>query len=129
MSFQNQNADNAQELYRLPVFPTEKIFGFDTLNIRDLGALKAFARCQRSKMKDVMDLAEILRQRVPVQEIISTAEQIFGYDFSAKEFVNSCLNIDDILENALDENIDFLNDKDIDFYTNYLKSKLKEYYV
>ncbi len=129
MSFQNSNADTEQELYHIPTFPTKKLFGFETLDIRDLGALKAFARCQRSKMKDIVDLAELLRQKVPMQEIISTAEQVFGYDFSAKEFVNACLNTEDVWDNALDEKIDFVNAKNVDFYTNLLKSELKKYYV
>jgi len=43
--------------------------------------------------------------------------------------VNACLNIEDVLENILDEKIDFLNDKGVAFYTNLLKSELKEYYV
>ncbi len=68
---------------------SEEILGFETLKIKDLGALKAFARCQRSKIKDIVDIAEILQHQVSLQDIISTAEQIFGYDFSAKEFLNA----------------------------------------
>ncbi len=128
MSFQNSQAEHEQELYRLPVFPTEKIFGFDTLHIKDLAALKAFARCQRSKMKDIVDLAEILRHQVPLQDIIRTAEQIFSYDFSNKEFLGACSNIDDVLENALDEKIDFLDNRGIDDYINFLKSEVKKFY-
>lgn len=129
MGFQNSQAENEQELYKLPVFPTEKILNFDTLNIKDLGALKAFARCQRSKMKDIVDIAEILRQGVSFQEIIKTAEQIFGYDFSDKEFLSACLNLDDILENAIDEQIVSLNNKDSDFYIEYLKAELEKFYA
>ncbi len=128
MGFQNLQAEHERELYKLPVHPTEKIFGFDTLDIRDLGALKAFARCQRSKMKDVVDIAEMIKNEVPLQEIITTAEQIFGYDFSAKEFLGACLDIDDITSNELDDNIKFLNNKNTDFYTGYLKSELEKFY-
>ena len=116
-------------MYKLPLFPSEKISGFDTLNITDLAALKAFARCQRAKIKDIVDLAEILLHQVPLQDIISTAEKIFGYDFSPKEFLNACVNMDDILENPIDEPIIFLNNKDVDFYISSLKAELKKYYA
>lgn len=129
MGFQNSQAESEDELYKLPAFPTEKIFGFDTLNILDLGALKAFARCQRSKMKDVVDLAEMLRQGVSLQKIITTAQKIFGYDFHPKEFLTACLNLEDIIDNAIDEPIIFLNNKDTDFYIKYLKSEIKKYYA
>lgn len=129
MSFQNTQAEREQELYKLPVFPTEKIFDFDTLKITDLAALKAFARCQRSKMKDIVDVAEILRHQVSLQDIIATAEKIFGYDFVPKEFLSACVNIDDIWDNAMDEPIVFVNNKDIDFYILQLKAELKKYYA
>ncbi|SLM30641.1 hypothetical protein MTBBW1_2360024 [Desulfamplus magnetovallimortis] len=129
MGFQNSQAESELELYKLPVFPTEKIFGFDTLSIRDLGALKAFARCQRSKMKDVVDLAEMLRHGVSLQDIITTAEKIFKYDFHPKEFLTACMDLEDIFDNnAIDEPIMFLNGKETDFYIDYLKSAIRKYY-
>ena len=128
MGFQNLQAEHQKELYNLPIFTTETVFGFDTLHIKDLAALKAFARCQRSKMKDIVDIAEILNHQVSFQEIISTAEQIFGYDFSYKEFLSACSNIDDILDNALDEQIKFINNRDTIFYINFLKKELKKLY-
>lgn len=129
LGFQNLFAEFEQELYKIPLLSTEKLFGFDVvLNIRDLAGLKAFARCQRSKMKDLVDIAEILHHQVFLQDIISSAEEIFSYDFSVKEFLNACLNIDDILENEIDEPIIFLTEKDTDYYVSYLKEQLKEFY-
>ena len=128
LGFQNLFAESEQELYKIPLLSTEKLFDFDVLNIRDLAGLKAFARCQRSKMKDLVDIAEILHHQVFLQDIISSAEEIFGYDFSVKEFLNACLNIDDILENEIDEPIIFLTEKDTDYYISYLKEQLKEFY-
>lgn len=129
MSFQNNHAEHDEELYRLPLFPTEKRYGFDTLNIKDLAGLKAFARCQRSKMKDIVDIAELLCHGISLTEIIQCTERIFGYDFSAKEFVSACLNVEDVYDNALDEEIIFLNDKNCDFYIQFLKSKVRKLYV
>ena len=56
------------------------------------------------------------------------AERQFGYDISGKEILESCLNIDDISANAVDEPIVFLNNKDIAYYINLLKREVGKYY-
>jgi hypothetical protein len=112
-----------------PFYPPEKTaFGFDTLSLKDLAGMKAFARCHRSKMKDLVDIGEILKHGISLQEIIDVAERQFGYDISGKEILESCLNIDDILDNAIDEPIVFLNNKDIAYYIDLLKIEVAKYY-
>jgi len=88
--------------------------------------MKAFARCHRSKMKDLVDLAEILEQGFSLSDIISTAEQQFGYDISGKEILNACIDIEDVLENTLDEPITFLRGQRVEEYLAFLKTKALE---
>ena len=108
--------------------PEKTAFGFGTLSLKDLAGLKAFARCHRSKMKDLVDIGEILTHGISLQEIIDAAERQFGYDISGKEILESCLNIDDILDNAIDEPIVFLNNKDTSYYIDLLKIEVAKYY-
>jgi len=115
--------------YKVPLYPPEKTaFGFDTLSLKDLAGMKAFARCHRSKIKDLVDIGEILKHDISLQDIIDVAERQFGYDISGKEILESCLNIDDILDNAIDEPIVFLNNKDIAYYIDLLKIEVAKYY-
>ena len=55
-------------------------------------------------------------------------ERQFGYDISGKEIPESCLNIDDILDNAIDEPIVFLNNKDTSYYVDLLKMEVAKHY-
>jgi hypothetical protein len=127
--FQNFTADHENEFYQVPLYPPEKTaFGFDTLSLKDLAGMKAFARCHRSKMKDLVDIGEILTHGISLQEIIDVTERQFGYDISGKEILESCLNIDDILDNAIDEPIVFLNNKDTAYYIDLLKMEVAKYY-
>lgn len=127
--FQNFTTDQESEFYKVPLYPPEKTaFGFDTLSLKDLAGMKAFARCHRSKMKDLVDIGEILTHGISLQEIIDVAERQFGYDISGKEILESCLNIDDILDNAIDEPIVFLNNKDSSYYIDFLKIEVAKYY-
>lgn len=45
-----------------------------------------------------------------------------------EEILESCLNIDDILDNAIDEPIAFLNNKDTSYYIDLLKMEVAKYY-
>ncbi len=126
--FQNNSAERENEFYNLPIHPTEKIQGFDTLHILDLAGMKAFARCQRSKLKDVIDIAEVLHHTTAMQDIIATAEKQFGYDISAKEILIACSDLTDILNNSLDEPVALLNNRDTDYYISFLKKKILEFY-
>ncbi len=90
--------------------------------------MKAFARCHRSKMKDLVDIGEILTHGISPREIIDVAERQFGYDISGKEFLEACLNIDDILDNAIDEPIVFLNNRDTSYYIDLLKMEIGKFY-
>ena len=80
----------------------------------------AFARCHRSKMKDLVDIGEILTHGIFLQEIIDVTERQFGYDISGKEILESCLNID--------EPIVFLNNKDTSYYIDLLKMEVAKHY-
>ncbi len=125
--FQNFSAEYEQEFYRIPLLPTAKTaFDFDIPHILDLAGMKAFARCHRSKMKDLVDLAEILEQGFSLSDVISTAEQQFGYDISGKEILNACIDIEDVLENTLDEPITFLRGQRVEDYIVFLKTKALE---
>lgn len=79
-------------------------------------------------MKDLVDIGEILTHGISLQEIIDVAERQFGYDISGKEILESCLNIDDILDNAIDEPIVFLNNKDTAYYIDLIKIEVAKYY-
>lgn len=127
--FQNRQAESDQELYQIPLFPTEKnILGLDTLSIQDLAGMKAFARTQRSKMKDLVDIGEMIAQGLPLQDMIDIAIRQFAYDISAKEIVVSCLDVEDILDNTSDEPIVFLNHQNQAHYIKLLKQQIADYY-
>ena len=55
-------------------------------------------------------------------------ERQFGYDISGKKILESCLNIDDILDNAIDEPIAFLNNKNTAYYIDLLKMEAAKYH-
>ena len=125
--FQNFSAEYEQEFYRIPLLPTEKTaFDFDIPHILDLAGMKAFARCHRSKMKDLVDLAEILTHDFSLSQVISITEQQFGHDISGKEILNACINIEDVRENILDEPIVFLQDQNVEDCLAFLKTKALE---
>ena len=125
--FQNFSAEYKEEFYRIPLLETEKTaFGFDIPHPLDLAGMKVFARCHRSKMKDLVDIAEILEHGFSLLEIIKIAEKQFGYDISAKEILNSCVNVDDILHNSIDEPIAFLRNRNVEEYLSFLKMKVLE---
>ncbi len=127
--FQNFSAEHEDEFYKLPIYKSEKIHGFNVLSTLDLAGMKAFARCHRSKMKDMVDLSEILHHDISLQEIIVTAEKQFGYDISGKEILNHCLNRDDIQENLLDEPIVYLNNHTTSYYMDFLKEQALKIYA
>ncbi len=79
-------------------------------------------------MKDLIDIGEILTHGVSLREIIDVAERQFGYDISGKEILEACLNIDDIIDNAIDEPIVFLNNRDVLYYHDFLKTEVAKYY-
>ncbi len=126
--FQNISAEHEQEFYKIPVHQTEKIYGFDTLSTLDLAGMKVFARCHRSKMKDLVDIAEILHHNIALKDIIATAEKQFGYDIYEKEILASCTEINDIIDNVLDEPITFLNEESTGSYIFFLKNQVLKLY-
>jgi len=131
LAFQNMVAQIETDIYQVPQFPSEteiNPLGFETLSIKDIAGLKAFARTKRSKMKDIVDIAEILHHELSLRDIVEIAKRQFGYDTSEKEIITSFLNTDDIQENVLDEPISYLGQQDTDYYVNFLKKKCLEYY-
>ncbi|OGZ09710.1 MAG: hypothetical protein A3D65_05270 [Candidatus Lloydbacteria bacterium RIFCSPHIGHO2_02_FULL_50_13] len=66
-------ADTFDDVARMPTLLT-------------LAAMKAFTLGQRSKWKDYVDLYFILRDYHSLDEIIRTAEMVFGSEFNAKLF-------------------------------------------
>ena len=129
LPFQNTLAEHERDYYKIPLFPThETAFGFETLDIRDLAGMKAFARCQRSKMKDIVDISEILHHDLTLSEIIDIAANQFGYDISKQEILTSLIDIDDILENPMDENIQYIGSRNTEYYLDFLKKECLKFY-
>ena len=132
LAFQNMAAQAKTDIYHVPQFPLEKEMtplGFETLSIKDLAGMKAFARTRRSKMKDIVDIAEILRHgEVSLKDILKIAEKQFGYDISKKEILIALACIDDILENPIDEKIEYVHNRDNSYYINILKKECLNLY-
>jgi len=112
LAFQNMLAQTETDIYQIPQFPLEtwtNSLGFETLSIKDIAWLKAFARTRRSKMKDIVDIAEVLHHEISLPQILYIAESQFGHDISKKEILTTLLELDDILANPMDEEIQYIH--------------------
>ena len=111
-STMNEQEIEETDIYQIPQFPLEtwtNSLGFETLSIKDIAGLKAFARTRRSKMKDIVDIAEILHHEISLPQILDIAESQFGHDISKKEILTTLLELDDILANPMDEEIQYIH--------------------
>jgi len=61
-----------------------------------LAAMKAFALGMRSKWKDYVDLYFVMKDYLPIGEIIKKANEIFGREFNEKLFRSQLAFFDDI---------------------------------
>jgi hypothetical protein len=130
-AFQNMAAMVETDIYNIPQFPSEveiNPLGFETLSIKDIAGLKAFARTKRSKMKDIVDIAEILHHDLSLSEIMNIAENQFGYDISKKEILLDLSNIKDILENPNDEKIEYIGNRTTEYYVDFIKKECLKFY-
>lgn len=126
--FQNPHADVYQDYWNIPQKATLKnALGFPTLSIQDLAGMKLFARCKRKKLKDIVDISEILHH-LSLSEVIEIAKKQFHHHISEKDIINKLLNLDDVKSNVLDEPIYFLNDRDSAYYENHLKQQCHQLY-
>jgi hypothetical protein len=126
LAFQNLMALTENDCFHIPQFPNEIEIcplKFQTVSIKDIAGLKAFARINRSKMKDVVDIAEIMHHGITLAEILEIAKKQFGYEISKKEVVEALLNLQDIDNNTIDEEITYTTDRDTTYYTNFLKKE------
>ena len=70
-------------------YPIEPTVNFDNIRMPDLqtlAAMKAFALGRRAKWKDYVDLYFLLRDYLKLEDIFSKATEIFGQEFSEKQF-------------------------------------------
>ena len=131
LAFQNMLAQTETDIYQIPQFPLEtwtNSLGFETLSIKDIAWLKAFARTRRSKMKDIVDIAEVLHHEISLPQILYIAESQFGHDISKKEILTTLLELDDILANPMDEEIQYIHHRDTDYYIDFIKTKVLKLY-
>lgn len=83
--------------YPFPIEPTEKFEKYFRIpTLRQLAAMKAYALGRRSKWKDYVDLYILLREHFSVEEISSTATDIFGELYSEKLFRSQLCYFDDV---------------------------------
>lgn len=81
-------------------FPFEYSIALDTVallpDVLTLAAMKAYALGRRAKWKDYVDLYFVMERYYSLQEIVQKAENMFGSEFSEKNFRSQLAYFQDI---------------------------------
>jgi hypothetical protein len=72
--------------YPYSIEPTIKFEGIRMPDLQTLAAMKAFVLGRRSKWKDYVDLYFLLRDYLKLEDIFVKAKEIYGQEFSEKQF-------------------------------------------